>query len=96
LLRDNDAFSPLGPEIGGGSIQIPICVRSEPGKTVHRIKGEVRDLGYLEILTDRLNNQIYYLNSPTPWGIIQLSIFTDCSGGNSSPSHPADAGGCTF
>jgi hypothetical protein len=58
--------------------------------------GEVRDLGYLEILTDRLNNRIYYLNSPTPWGIIQLSIFTDCSGGNSSPSHPADAGGCTF
>jgi hypothetical protein len=22
--------------------------------------------------------------------------FMDCSGGNSSPSYPADAGGCTF
>src|SRR6516225_10191178 len=25
-----------------------------------------------------------------------FQIFADCSGGNSSPSHPADAGGCIF
>jgi hypothetical protein len=50
----------------------------------------------LQILTDRLNKRNYYLNSPTAWGIIQRYIFTDCSGGNSSPSYPADAGGCIF
>ncbi len=56
----------------------------------------MHDLRFLKYLTDRLNRQNYYLNSPTSWGIIPLSIFTDCSGGNSSPSHPADAGGCNF
>jgi hypothetical protein len=25
-----------------------------------------------------------------------IRFFTDCSGGNSSPSYPADAGGCIF
>ena len=36
------------------------------------------------------------MNFPPPWGMMRLHIFTDCSGGNSSPSHPADAGGCIF
>jgi hypothetical protein len=33
---------------------------------------------------------------PITLGDYTASIFTDCSGGNSSPSYPADAGGCTF
>jgi hypothetical protein len=30
------------------------------------------------------------------FGQIDARFFTDCSGGNSSPSYPADAGGCIF
>jgi hypothetical protein len=29
-------------------------------------------------------------------GKYNFRFFTDCSGGNSSPSYPADAGGCIF
>ena len=27
---------------------------------------------------------------------VTMKVFSDCSGGNSSPSYPADAGGCIF
>jgi hypothetical protein len=37
-----------------------------------------------------------HLKYPPTWVTIMPKSFSDCSGGNSSPSYPADTGGCIF